>query len=338
MDRRALSIFALVAACSSNESPATNDTTCPDAPSDATTHPDAIVDATDAVHDIDAITDATTACAPVKTFSFTTPADVTLSCDATKPAVVLDVDVPAQGAALARATLTIRHVASSVTHFWNASLVVGTPVYAYGIGDDVCPGSTRTRANVGYGVLDASSSHVVVHAYEGAAPCTDGALVVAAGSKVDVWVEAPGDACRGRDLVVKSLYGSTGTDPNLYWNWPTSMARVLTTSITTEAPTESLELVGVIEGSPHHDPNTVCGSEVATLVMQPFLDGAATATLTDVVPASGGMGHVVLSADTTTSVAAGAHTVELFGGSNFVDLVTTGGCCGDATIAAIRRR
>jgi hypothetical protein len=115
------------------------------------------------------------------------------------------------------------------------------------------------------------------------------------------------------------------------------MAKVISTSITTTA-NEELEVLGVIEGTPHTNPNTTCGSEAATLVMQTVVDGAILDTVKDVVPASGGMGHLVLSSGNTKMVPAGKHTIDLLAGSNFTGRVTTGGCCGDGTIIAIRRR
>jgi hypothetical protein len=85
------------------------------------------------------------------------------------------------------------------------------------------------------------------------------------------------------------------------------------------------------------------GTEAATLVMQTALDGSIVATRSDVVPASQGMGHVVLfsspgtqDADEVRMVGAGTHGATLRVGANFVGTTTTGGCCGDGAIAVVR--
>lgn len=280
--------------------------------------------------------DSAKPCAPVKVVSFTSTKDVPLACDAINAKAIFDETLPDRGRAVGRITLKVRHVGaavSNVIHFWNARVEVGKTELAYGIGDDVCPGTRATRQNVGLGVLDDTHAHVKVMSYQGSSPCTDGALVAEAGSKLDVWIEDA--ACPNQDIKATSYYATAGIGP--FWEWPTMMAKVISTSITTEA-SESLQVLGVIEGTPHMNPNTTCGSEAATLVMQTILDGGILSTTNDVVPASGGMGHLVLSSDTTQPVSAGKHTIDLLAGSNFASRVTTGGCCGDGTIVAIRRR
>jgi hypothetical protein len=290
----------------------------------------------------DAAQDGPLHCDPVQHFSANLPQAVPLACDANHPAVLFDFAVPATGNAVARATLVVSHVdaaTNAVTHFWNAHLEVGTPTLAFAVGDDVCPGVTHTRSNLGTGSLSTSAGHVRVLSYEGAAPCTDGALSVLAGSTLDVWVESPDPACAGKYIAAQSFYEEVHVDTNVLWVWPTSMAPVVSVALPTGNPGEKLLVLSTIEGSPRLDPNTMCGSEASTLVSQTSVDGAVVATSQDVVPASQGMGHLVLSTEATLPVMPGSHDVTLLAGSNFsTTMTTTGGCCGDAIVAAIRTR
>ncbi len=273
------------------------------------------------------------------TFNYTLEAPTPLACDAGSPVPVFDVAVPAGGQALARANLIVRHQGAGITpviHFWNARVVVGTPELAFGIGDDVCPGVVVRRTNLGYGRLDATAGRVRELVFQGSSPCTDGALTIEAGSTLDVWVESPESECRGRDIFVRSFYRMVETDTNVYWVWPTLMAQVLSARFEAVETSETARVLAVIEGTPWDNPNSTCGSEAATLVLQTAVDGEILSTVRDVVPASSGMGHLVLSADAEVEISVGEHEVSLLAGSNFERYVTTGGCCGDATLAVIR--
>jgi hypothetical protein len=119
----------------------------------------------------------------------------------------------------------------------------------------------------------------------------------------------------------------------------------VTASLTTISPGEKLRVLGVVEGTPHLDPNTVCGAEASTIDMETVLDGEAVVISKDVVPASQGMGHRVLFSQgddqELRDVAPGTHTAQLSVATDFVVPgydVTTGGCCGDGEIAVIRYR
>ncbi len=274
-------------------------------------------------------------CAPLH-LSFPLGAAVPLACDASAPRVVLQVQLPAAGRALARANLQVRHVGaplSTVIHFWSARVEVGSPVLAYAVGDDVCPGVTSQRTNLGLGTV-AAGGVVRVLAHQGASPCIEGALQVEAGSSLEVWLESTAAACSGRMLRARSYYQTAGVTQ--LWEWPTSTTAILGESLQTEGAAEKLRVLAVIEGTPQLNPNPSCGAEAATLVAQTLLDGAVLATVTDVVPASQGMGHLVLSLDAVKTVAAGVHKAELLAGKNFLGQVTTGGCCGDAVLALVR--
>ena len=294
--------------------------------------------------------DAAAGCAPVKKATFTSTAAVSLGCDANAPAQIIDQPLPLDASApnsrvLGRARFRVRHVATNVIHFWNLRVVVGDGATSFGLGDDVCPGANQMRGNLGLGTASATESRAKLVGHAGAAPCTPGALVVDAGATLDVWVEDARPECAGKDIAYGSHYLANGFSDT--YAWKTSMEAMPGVAAKLEANGgEKVRVLGVVEGSPTPNPNTTCGAEAATLVMQTALDGTIIATKQDVVPASQGMGHLVLSTtpgesdkDEVRSVSAGgAHEAKLLVGSNFVGNVTTGGCCGDGAIALVRER
>jgi hypothetical protein len=254
--------------------------------------------------------------------------------------VIFDVEPKRFGRAVGRARLVVRYPGSDVIHFWSGRVEVGAPKLAYNVGDDVCPGVVATRATMGLGELSEASPRVKVKVHSGAAPCTPGTLLVAPGSTLEVWTEDGAPGCQGKAIAAASYYESAGVE-QLYF-WQTSMQPLpgVAASLVTEAPGEKLRVLGVVEGTPLSNPNQTCGAEVSTLVMQTTLDGSIVSTQTDVVPASQGMGHLVLSTDGDANelreVSPGNHQAAMLVGSNFVGDVTTGGCCGDGMIALIR--
>lgn len=288
------------------------------------------------------------ACAPVKRATFTSTVAVPLGCDANAPAQILDQALPLDLAApnsrvLGRARFRVRHVQTNVIHFWNLRVLVGDGKTSFGLGDDVCPGAAQVRGNLGTGTASATSTRAKLVGHAGAAPCTPGALVVDAGAVLDVWVEDGRPECAGKDLAYGSHYLANGFENTYAWKTTMEAMPGVSAKLTT-GPGEKLRVLGVVEGSPTPNPNTTCGAEVSTLVMQTALDGAVVATERDVVPASQGMGHLVLTtlgldeATETRAVAPGAHEARLLVGSNFVGSVTTGGCCGDGAVALVRER
>jgi hypothetical protein len=285
-------------------------------------------------------------CAPVRVTSYASTVAVPLGCDAANPAVILDQAVPSTGRALGRATFSVHHKGTNaVTHFWNVQVRIGSPIAAFGLGDDVCPGTTSARANLGFGTLSASSAHAVVVGYSGAAPCTPGTLEVLAGAALDVWVEDDAPGCAGKDIAFGSWYAANGFSAVYDWTTAYTPLTGVTAALTTEAANEKLRVLGVVEGSPSLDPNTTCGSEVATIDMQTALDGTTMTYAREVVPASQGMGHRVIftSGDSQEIryVAPGVHTASLLVASDFdtsAHPVTTGGCCGDGEVALVRLR
>jgi len=235
---------------------------------------------------------------------------------------------------------------NAVTHFWNLSIRVGAPVDAYGLGDDVCPGTSSTRGNLGFGTLTDTADQVQLVGFSGAAPCTPGTLQVLAGAVLDVWVEDPAPGCAGNDIAFGSYYATNGVTE--YYDWTTSFTQLpgTTATIATTGASEQLRVLGVVEGTPEMDPDTTCGSEVATVDLETALDGATMSTQRQVVPASQGEGHRVMytssDVDELRAVTPGSHTASLQVASDFVEpagsFVTTGGCCGDGDVALIRLR
>lgn len=279
-------------------------------------------------------------CEPVRRFTFTSAAPVPLGCDPNAGVTVLDATIPATGRAVGRARFQVRHTGTGDTHFWNARVAIGDQAISYGIGDDVCPNGASTRSNVGIGELSEGASSARIVAYEGSATCVPGALVVEAGATLDVWVEDGRPGCRGNAIAFADHYTASGLSAP--YDWQTSMQPIpgVVATLTTTAPSEMLRVVGVVEGTPRNDPNTICGQEAATLVMQTTLDGALMAQTMDVVPASQGMGHLVLATtgdqNELRAVAPGVHSAGILVGSNFTGEVTTGGCCGDGAVVLIR--
>ncbi len=279
-------------------------------------------------------TGAPTACAPVTSETFTLVQDVLLTCGADTAIDVFDLTVPQRGPAAARATLTIEHTKLvPVIHFWNASVVIGEAQYAYGLGDDICSGyQPVTKTNLGYGRLTDAAARVRVPMYQGSAPCTDGALVVRAGSTLTVWYEGPDPACEGKSITWTSWYATQGFQTTYVWQ--TMMSELLALPIDIPADRSAL-LLSVVEGSPDTNPNTTCGSETQTLVSQLVVDAAVLHQAEMLLPASSGQGHLVL-ANQAIATGAGPHAVQLLVGANVFDsAVRTGGCCGDAALLSI---
>jgi hypothetical protein len=281
-------------------------------------------------------------CQPLRRFTFHSTASRPLGCQAAEPATIIDEPVPASGVAFGRATFDVRLTSGSVIHFWNLRVAVGAPQASFGIGDDLCPGKTSRRSNVGLGVLGAGSDRARLEGYAGAAPCTPGAVEVMPGAVLDIWVEDERSECKGKDIAFASWY--TKNSVSATHAWPTLMAPLpgIAAKLTTSSDDERLRVIGVVEGTPALNPNTACGSESATLVMQTTLDGALMATSKDVVPASQGMGHLVLfttgDPQEIRFVKPGPHEAALLVGANFVGDVRTGGCCGDGSVALLRER
>lgn len=277
-------------------------------------------------------------CPPPAHKAFTLETGVLLACNPSgeraTSATVFDIPLSDRGSALARARLKLRHTgASDVIHFWNAQIAVGDEEYAMGIGDDLCPGSGPViRSNLGYGKLSAGRDRVRLYAHQGSAPCTDGSLEIMAGSTLDVWIED--GTCPKPQVIYASHYRQVGFTDTYVWRTHLSPVVQLQYS---SASVETLLVMSVAEGSPDRNPNQRCGEEVATLSTQLRLDEAVADETTQILPASQGMGHLVLDSEAERRIGPGDHLVELRVRADFESSqVRTGGCCGDAAIFLVR--
>ncbi|HEV7692832.1 MAG TPA: hypothetical protein VGO52_18500 [Hyphomonadaceae bacterium] len=288
-------------------------------------------------------------CASVRYYYTTLASDVPLACSSDGEAI-LEVEVPSgvTGRAVGRFTMPVENTSTSAIYFWNAFVTVGDPIHSYGIGDDVCPGATApARQSLGYGQLTSTSNKVIAKAYQGSAPCVDGKLKAKAGATLVVWVEDPSPSCVGNTIKYSSFYGRNKPEEGLsWWHWPHIMTTVAKEKMTLNALDSGLIVVTAAEGTPWVNPNTSCGSESATLAAQIVVDGSIKATQVTPVPASSGMGHLVFGMYHPEYLGQGEHTVELMLGRNFggtddlsrtpSQIVTSGGCCGDAAMAVIK--
>jgi hypothetical protein len=275
------------------------------------------------------------ACTAPRHYQYAIPSGVALPC-AGASTEILRVSIPDQGRALARAEMVYTNVNASAPYYWNTQALVGAPLVYYGLGDDVCPGaSTVPKAILGYGAIGPGASDVVIIGHEGSSPCTDNQIVVSSGT-LDVYVEDPAAACTGRDIQLISSYDVYGLMAT--YAWTTSMTQLLTLPVPASTARSSVLVLGVVEGTPDLNPNTLCGSESATLVSQVQSDDLGIlATAQGVIPASGGLGHLVLDLEAQAPLGPTLTAVSLWVGSNTAaTVVRTGGCCGDGKVGFVK--
>jgi hypothetical protein len=127
-----------------------------------------------------------------------------------------------------------------------------------------------------------------------------------------------------------------------WWFFPTSLSTadaIFKDTMTLSSGDTGLIVLNASEGTAGSDPNTVCGSETATLVSQIVVDGTVQKSDVTAMPASGGFGHLVFIQYLAKALSTGAHTVELWLATNFGTgngSVTAGGTQGDSSFAIIR--
>jgi hypothetical protein len=302
------------------------------------------------------------ACAPVKHYTFTLNNDVGLYCECnkTKPywkdcpnqktfqdgfKTIFNVNIPAQGYAVARANLLVRHLGKGAkSHFWNSRVTVGKDEFTHGIGDDLCHGEVRgSRMNIGYGVLGKTSPTVTVRVKQGSTGCWSGIVEVVKGSKLEVWVEDPRPQCQKKQILVQSYRMTTNGTTYFKWqqyHWKT----ILQKSITTKKQTAA-RLISVIQATTHWNPNDTCGKKTAKVQIMTHL-GKKTVIKTKPLPATQGMGQLVMNDDFTVTLPAGTHAATLsvnqlhttpkkINPTSTQTGTTTGGCCGDGYLVAI---
>lgn len=253
---------------------------------------------------------------------------------------IFNVTIPDRGRAIARLTAGYRNNHPSQIYYWAANVIVGAPIQISGVGDDICPAtSTGAKQTLGYGALTDAYPNVRVTGIQGSGPCVNGQIGVFSGATLDVWVEDPRAECVGKDLFYSSVYMTRGvSDANVYV-WKTYMEAAVTLQVAKAKNRTRVHALTSVEGTPDQNPNRICGQEAASLVVQSAVGGTVTAQSQGVIPASQGMGHLVLSTESVTSNASlgAVFEVGLYLGSNTAATrVFTGGCCGDGVIAIIQ--
>jgi hypothetical protein len=292
-------------------------------------------------------------CAPIKHYTFTLKNDIGLYCPPNGPfkngfRTLFKVNVPAQGYAVARVNLRLRHLGKGAkAHFWNARVSVGKPEFVHGIGDDLCPNEVKSnKMNIGYGSLSASSSEVTVLAKQGCSVCRNGILQLLKGSKLEVWVEDPSPQCKKQQILVQSYYKTVNdyTSKTCFKWAPYKWKKILQQTITLKKQT-STRVISVLEATPHMNPNDTCGKTAAKEKIMTKL-GKNTSIKTEPLPATQGMGHLVMQDDLTVTLPAGSHTATLSVNQFYptpkkvnpgtgLAVTTTGCCCGDAYLVTI---
>jgi len=259
-----------------------------------------------------------------------------LSCAANTE--VFSVEIPDEGKAIVRYSAPFLNSNASQIYYWYSMAQVGEGTPSYAVGDDICPGfQTAYKTNLGYGPLTSKNHTVKIFAGQGSSPCNNGNVIAMNGGIVDVWVEDPRPECVGKDIGMVSTYEKIGQN---YFGWSTNGSEILKLNV----PSENAEnrghivAIGVVEGSPATNPNTSCGSEAASL--SSYLSVATKGNVsfeTGVIPASSGMGHVVLHNFGTVNYDSSVSSVSYWVTSNTgLTTVTTGGCCGDAKVGFIK--
>lgn len=249
---------------------------------------------------------------------------------------IFNINIPDTGFAIGRASLVFRNNNTDQIYFWSASVVVGTGDISYAQGDDICPNtSTPVKRVLGYGHLNSdNNSNIRVLATQGSSPCTDNQVSVFSGGTLDVWVEDADVRCQKKDINMVSSYQTLGLSKHY---WSTEMQEIISLHIPATNDRSTMLVLSAIEGSPEKNPNSVCGQESATLVSQAVtnLQGVVD-TQIEAIPASQGMGHVVLSPQALVSYSSSLNEISLFVGSNTSEPVFTNDCCGDGKIGFVK--
>lgn len=260
---------------------------------------------------------------------------------------VFGVTLPDGGNALARATLSYADSATdptglnSASHFWNTGVQVGNG-NAIQIGDDICPGDrTPPKPVLGFGRLEAGqNTGVRVTSTSGGSQCVPGGVVVLPGSRLEVWVEDPDPACRGRDVGFASTLDVPQFRTEEGWRWTGEDREMLHVRIPPGQPNRTtLTVMAALEATPRQNPNRVCGREGAGALASLVSDETLLEQEFAPFPASQGMGHVVFGLSATIrEEVADPRRVSLWARTNAPPSaeVFTGGCCGEAMIGFVR--
>ncbi|MBX2993847.1 MAG: hypothetical protein KF681_03475 [Bdellovibrionaceae bacterium] len=255
------------------------------------------------------------ACASVRKITYVLPANVVLSCPA-NPADfqnVFQVTIPHAGKVLARARLNIHGSGATANkvHGYRARLNI-PGANQFQAGEDLCTGDELQRQWFGFGESSGSTTlKLEAQMYRDTA-CEHGAVtILAAGSKIDVWVGDARPACAGESVFLKRYAsGPLGVG--------TSATPLLSHTQTLAAG--KLTIMGQTQMDPHQTSNTCGGSRAESAVAFLSHQGALQSGVTQSLPPSGGMTHVLISSEhVVPNSAAGPVTMGILGAVHNTD-------------------
>ncbi len=263
-------------------------------------------------------------------FRFVLDKNIPLQCSTE---TVFSFNIPTFGKTIAKLSAKIQHLRpEGDTHYWSLAVHPGQTEYGYSIGDDLCPNYGPFRkVNIGIGQLSETKNSVIIRGRNGSSFCSNGTLWVKNRSYVDVYVYEP-SLTQPSPILYSSWMKNHGT--SAYFEWNTTARTIVKKTIVVTQPGK-YRVLATLEGTPHNNPNKVCGQEAATLMSRIILNDKPLSSTSGQVNASPSMGHLVRFFDTPVTLPAGTHNFELQVGANFYGRVTTGGCCGDGIIAII---
>lgn len=275
-------------------------------------------------------------CRPLRYFRYAIPAGVPLPCT---PGTVklFDRAMTARGLAFARVTSQFTNKGWT-QGFWNVTVATGQPAYAYGIGDDLCPGaSSLYKINVGIGRLADGADHVSVLGMSGATVCSGGAIQSLPGAFVEIWVADPRPECEKAQIQWRSWYQLHGTQVAY---WAGYLSPLLAMPLTAREPSSAFRIMSLVEGTPNPVGYTCAGvGSPSTLWLRARYGTELLTTRQWAIPPSAGMGHLVLwtddivrpkPADLGRPVLAWMDIAR-----SLSSPTTTGGCCGDGALFAL---
>lgn len=268
-------------------------------------------------------------------------------------AVIMRANVPDSGWAVAKFSANYTNLDTShQVYSWHNHILVGGAVFQSEAGEDICPGKTITRSNIGYGRL-AHHDQVVVRGGDLYASAHGGEPQVRLHqAALDVWVE---DArCPHRQIFVSSYLPNTGNAPT--WHWPRYPATILWLAVPVLTGA-NLTVFSAATGSTAMDPpnpNVFITSDprtwdscrqnnpaLAKAESRLMVNGIIKDRLTVALPPSQGRTHLVLNNSSQIIVEPGVTSISLDLTASAAAEVYTGQdrdiklCCGDAVLVGI---
>lgn len=258
-------------------------------------------------------------CKPLKKFVFTQSAALPLQCSSGE-LPLFNVQIPAEGRALARATFQVSNFAPAGdpvvgNHSWVGSSVLGDRGFSRriqgGAGQAVCPGqSLQSQQLLTYGLLKPNAQNILVGLRQyTSSGCTHGSLIVQPGAQLEVWVEDPD--CPESNLIAASYFRDVRSASGVETPFAltTNTQDVLSLNLTT-ALAKSALIYGQMEASLPSTSNR-CGSQSETAAAVIGVDGTYHSVSTGGWPVSQGETHIALYPAASTNLSAGSHRIHL---------------------------